>query len=70
MADFDGTFTFAEWVKHEAGRIPRMGLTVKDPADAQAYMELNIEAALRKAYRQGMEGKGEDNFIPPVLVKR
>ena len=58
--------TFADWVKHEASRIPGMGLTVKNQADAKAYMEINIAAALRQAYRHGKAGKGETDRLSPL----
>lgn len=56
--------TFDEWRKFEAQRIVEMGLSVPDRDNAQVYMRLQIETAIRKAYDHGRSGKDESGEIP------
>jgi hypothetical protein len=60
----DDILTFAEWTAFDAQRIVEMGMSLANPEEARGYMILNIQAAIRKAYRHGKKGLGEDERIP------
>jgi hypothetical protein len=51
---------FAEWTRFEAERIVRMGLLA--PEDVRAdYMQIQMEAALNKAFAHGRDGLTEQD---------
>jgi hypothetical protein len=66
MSDDDGHYwTYREWVRHTVNKIATLGLGVSDPKDREAYVRVQVEAAIAQSLRHGRSGRGDDDPVTP-----
>jgi hypothetical protein len=63
MADENGYWTYREWLQHTVGKIAVAGSRVSDLEDREAYLRVQIEAAILKSLSHGRSGRSDDEPV-------
>jgi hypothetical protein len=63
MADGDH-WTYAQWVRNTVNKIATLGAAAPEK-DREDYLRVQVEAAIRKAFRNGQAGVSDDDPVAP-----
>jgi hypothetical protein len=58
-------WTYSEWFKHTIDKIVTLALKHTPEEHRDAYLRVQIEAAIRQSLRHGRSGRSDDDPVTP-----